>query len=404
MNLPTLQRFGLLGALYFAQGLPFGFFVQALPVLLRTQGYSLSTIGLMSLLTVPWALKFVWAPVVDTVHWPRLGRRRSWILAMQALSVVLLTLVAVIPGTDTIAVLMGAMLLINLAAATQDIATDGLAVDILPPSERGLANGLQVAGYRVGMIVGGGVLLGLYEQLGHHGLFAAMALLTALASVPVLLASEPRHVETAQAAPRGPHFLSLPGAGSVVALVMLYKLGEAAAQGMIKPFLVDLHYGLSDIAWITGTVGFGAGLLGAIAGGALVGVLGRRSALLLFGACQAVAVAGYAWLAFASPSLVAIYAGVGVEHFASGMATAALFTAMMDWSRPASGGTDYTVQASAVVIATGLANTLGGFVAQAVGYGPYFAGASALCVAAMVGVAVLFPRGPFPSRNSDAAA
>lgn len=399
MNRATLGRFSLLGALYFAQGLPFGFFVQALPVLLRTQGYSLSTIGLSSLLTVPWALKFLWAPVVDTVHWPRAGLRRTWILGMQAVSVLLLTLVAVTPGSDGIVPLMGAMLLINVAAATQDIATDGLAVEILPPSERGLANGLQVGGYRVGMIVGGGVLLGLYDQLGHRGLFAAMALLTALASVPVWLASEPTRAPKAEVTTRAPHFLSLPGARDVLALVMLYKLGEAMMSGMLKPFLVDQHYGLDDIAWITGTVGFGAGLLGAIVGGSLVGLLGRQTALLTFGVTQAMSVFGYACLALTHPSDVWIYTWTGVEHLTSGMATAALFTAMMDWSRPESGGTDYTVQASAVVVATGVASVLGGVIADAIGYAGTFGIAAVLCGVATAGVAVLFPRGGFPARR-----
>ena len=88
----TAGRFVLLGTLYFAQGLPYGFFSLALPVFLRQGGVSLSKIGFTSLLVLPWALKFLWAPFLDRVYWPKLGRRRTWILAMQLAATILLAL------------------------------------------------------------------------------------------------------------------------------------------------------------------------------------------------------------------------------------------------------------------------------------------------------------------------
>jgi RhtX/FptX family siderophore transporter len=387
----SIRRFTLLGSLYFAQGLPFGFFVQAIPVILRSQGYSLGKIGLASLLTLPWALKFLWAPIVDRRWSPHIGRRRSWILAMQLAGVLALTALATTPAADSIGVLMTAMLVLNLIAATQDIATDGMAVDLLPPAERGFANGLQVASYRVGMIVGGGVLLGLHDHLGNRGTFAAMAALTALSSVPVLTLREAAPALPATAS-RPAHFLYRPGAWRLLALIVVYKLGEAFASGMLRPFLVDAHLSLSDVGWLLGTVGFVAGMFGALAGGAAITRFGRRRTLIVFGLGQVVAVAGYAYLALGEPSITLLAVGCGVEHFASGMATAALFTCMMDWSRAETGGTDYTVQASAVVIATGLASTVSGFSAAALGYAGHFAVAAALCAAAVVVVAVAFPR------------
>lgn len=388
----TVARFVLLGALYFAQGLPYGFFVTAVPVLLRQAGYSLTAIGSTTVLFAPWALKFLWAPIVDRKYWPRLGRRRTWILAMQLAATLVLTAIALVPGSDALGMLLVAMGVLNFIAATQDIATDGLSVELLPAAERGLANGLQVAAYRVGMIIGGGVLLGLYADLGHHGIFAVMAALTVLSSIPVMLLSEPPTVDLGQpAAPRVPHFLRLPGALRVLALVAVYKFGEAAAQAMLKPFLVDQHLGLDDIAWISGTVGAAAGMSGAMLGGALVTRLGRKRALIIFGLGQVVAILGYAYLALAHPTYSELYVWAGVEHLGSGTATAALFTAMMDWSRPAASGTDYTVQASAVVIATGIAAGLGGVSAQLLGYGAHFLLAAGLALVAVLVVVRLFP-------------
>lgn len=407
MTRDSLRRYVLLGTLYFAQGLPFGFFVQAVPILLRKAGYSLTAIGTAALLTLPWALKFLWAPLVDRYYSRRLGRRRTWILAMQLAATLVLLAIALAPGSQDLAVLMAAMAVLNLVAATQDIATDGLAVELLPPEDRGFANGLQVAGYRVGMIVGGGVLFGVYVSLGHHGMFAVMAALTALASLPVLLSPEPATLapipaETpAATAASARHFLTLAGVWPLLGMIALYKLGEASAQSLLPTFLHDAHVSDEAIAVIRGTVGFVAGMAGALAGGLLVTRLGRKRALVAFGLGQVVAVVGYAYLAFARPSYAELAVWAGVEHFASGMATAALFTSMMDWSRPAASGTDYTVMASTVVIATGVASVVGGVSADALGYGWHFVLAAGVCALASLAVVGLFPTQFPPSEPEE---
>ena len=383
---------GLLGALYFSQGLPFGFFTQALPVMLRERGFSLGQIGLASLLALPWALKFLWAPAVDRYAIPGVGRRKSWIVPLQLLSVVTLVALASSRAADSMPVLMGAVFLLNALAATQDIATDGLAVDMLAPSQRGFANGLQVAGYRVGMIVGGGALLILHDRLGPRGTFLAMAALTALATVPIVIAREPpRAPEEPGERARIRHFLRRPGAAQLLLLLVTYKAGDAFATAMLRPFLVDAGFGLADIGWLLGTVGFIAGLLGALVGGSLVNRVGRKNALLSFGLLQAATVAGYAFLAIGVASRGALYALCAAEHFAGGMATAALFTCMMDWCSREASATDYTVQASAVVIATGTASALAGLSAQAFGYLGHFCLATFLALLALVAVRRLFP-------------
>ncbi|MCB9520287.1 MAG: MFS transporter [Myxococcales bacterium] len=387
-------KLGLLGSLYFSQGLPFGFFTQALPVMLRTSGFSLGAIGLTSLLATPWALKFLWAPAVDRYAFARFGRRKSWIVPLQLAAVVVLAALAGSGASESMPWLMGAVFVLNLIAATQDIATDGLAVDMLEPRERGFANGIQVAGYRVGMIVGGGVLLILHDRLGSAVTFLSMAILTALATIPVLLASEPKEPEVVRHAYTnggGVHFLLRPGAPRILALLVVYKAGDAFATSMLRPYLADVGLTLEDIGWLLGTVGFVSGLVGAVVGGALVNRLGRRGSLVLFGAAQAATVAGYAFLATQTPSSAALYVLCAAEHLASGMATAALFTCMMDWCASGSTATDYTVQASAVVIATGVAGSLAGFSAQAFGYLGHFAIATVLAFIAVVAARALFP-------------
>ncbi len=395
----------LLGSLYLAQGLPYGFFTQALPAMMRTRGISLEDIGLTSLLALPWALKFLWAPLVDRYGSRRFGRRRSWIIPLQLLSVATLLVLAGIDPDGGLTWILAAVAVINLLAATQDIATDGLAVSILPPSARGLGNGIQVAGYRLGMIMGGGVLLIILDTLGWADVFVLMAVTLATASMPILLYREPPPLVAQKPSeqPAQPGLwqvftglLRRPGMWLWLVALGAYKSGEHFAGGMLRPMLIDLGLSMGDIGWLTGTAGFIAGLLGALAGGLLVNVLGRIRAVVVFGVMQAVAVTLYALTSTGPVSLPELYTVCIVEHFVSGMATVALFTMMMDRCDPNTGGTDYTIQASVVVLASGAASAVSGYSAGAVGYTWHFLIAGALCVLTLLPFLVYVWRGVPP--------
>jgi predicted MFS family arabinose efflux permease len=167
-------------------------------------------------------------------------------------------------------------------------------------------------------------------------------------------------------------------------VLVTYKSGEWFATGMLRLFLKDAGYSLEEIGAMLGFVGFSAALAGAIAGGALTARLGRRAALVVFGTLQTLAIGSFA-IATRVPTVEVLYTVAAAEHFTSAMATAALFTAMMDFSRPTHAGTDYTVQACAVVIATGAASMSSGASAEALGYPVHFIAAAGLSA---VGVAI----------------
>ncbi len=407
MHRSTATKLGLLATLYFSQGLPFGFFTQALPAVMRQQGVSLAAIGLSTLLALPWGLKFLWAPWVDRRGDFRGGRRRRWILPLQLSSAVVLLLLALADPAHSLAWLIVGVLLTNLIAATQDIATDGLAVDLLQHHERGLGNGVQVAGYRVGMIVGGGALLVAFDHLGWAWTFACAAGLMLLATGPVWRFREPPPPPSTDETPKQASvrdalrwFLSHPQRRGWLMVLVIYKAGDYLGTSMLRPFFIDHGLGLADLGLLLGTVGFAAGLLGALVGGAAVGRLGRRPALLLFGALQAASVASYAFATGPDASGLHFYGPVIFEHFATGMATATLFTVMMDHCRAEHAATDYTLQASLVVLATGLAAALGGTTAQLLGYGPNFVLGAAISLAAVA----LASRVSLPSGETAPAA
>jgi MFS family permease len=155
---------------------------------------------------------------------------------------------------------------------------------------------------------------------------------------------------------------------------------------MVKPLLVDRALDLSDIGFLSGTVGSVMGLLGALLGGLGVQRMGRKRALLVFGVGQAASVVAYAAAAEWS-SWDRLFAATALEHLAGGAATVSLFTAMMDRCRPHREGTDYTVQASLVVFATGTAASLSGFLAQNLGYPLHFLLSFVVCLGGVALVA-----------------
>ena len=357
----------LLAALYLAQGLPYGFFTQALPVLMRDAGYSLTAISATSLLFLPWALKFLWAPWVD-----HRGSRRDWLLPLQVAGVLLALLLAGLPLSGSLPVLFAALLLFNLIAATQDIATDGLAVRLLGPAERGLANGIQVGGYRLGMVLGGGLLLWLYARMGWSGMLLTMAALLALTVLPVLGLQEPTSApSTAPPARLWTQWwsrLRQPGMATFIGLIGAYKFGDTMASAHIGPLMVDLGVRKEEIAVIKGVVGALAGLAGAAAGGWMAYRVGRRRTLLACGLLQTASLLPYLLVALGGPVLPLLWAGSVVEHLFGGMATVALFTLMMDAADRDHAGTDYTLLACIIVVVMGLAAFTGGLVGDLFGF------------------------------------
>ena len=260
MNTPPRHLLALLVALYLCQGLPSGISAHALPALMRSWSVPLEYIGLAKLVALPWALKFLWAPALD-----RGGRRTSVILAMQFSCAGLLLLAAwMVPESDTggfLAALLGLLALINLCAAVQDTATDGLAVRMLAPASLGAGNFIQVGAYKLGLIAGGSGLLMLVALVGWSAAMCLLALAVLLCTLPIRKLHEPA-VSTPPGAVgaqggagllisayRG--FLAQPGARAALLVVLLYKVGDSFGSAMIRPMLVDAGYPLQDVAAIT---------------------------------------------------------------------------------------------------------------------------------------------------------
>jgi len=404
----------LLASLYCAQGLPSGLLAHSLPVLLRQHGVDLALIGLLKLLALPWLLKALWAPWIDRMASRRLGHHRGWILPLQ------LGVIGILSGLALLGpqwlfdgglwLLLGLLLLVNLAAATQDIATDGLTVRLLPERWRGLGNSLQVGGYKIGMLVSGSGLLLFVDQLGWHLSLALVAALLVLMTLPVARFDERRRLpfQPALAEPAGPglllrHYRGLlmqPGMGLWLAVLLSFKLGDALGSPMIKPMLVDEGWSnaeLGQLTLISSLVGIG----GALLGGLLYARLGALRTLLLGGLLQAAGIAAMALLVGQGAQVGLVYGVSLFEQGADGLSTVALFAAMMRQCRAEHEGADFTLQASVQLLLAGLVGAGSGWLAQQLGFAALFTWAGLLGLLALPLVLLYFRRhGHRPARVS----
>lgn len=402
MTSGRVHRISLLTALYLAQGLPYGFFTLALPALLRDAGYSLKAISATSLVYLPWVLKFLWAPYLDHV-----GTRKQWLLLLQIASIGGALLLAQMDLDRGYAILLFAAFAFSTIAASQDIVTDGLAVRMMDVHERGIANGLQVGAYRLGMVLGGGALVWIFAKTNWAVMFFSMAALLALTLLPVLPLREPPPTAGSQPPPRdlligwARRFVT-PGMRRLAALIFCYRFGDAMISKLLGPFVIDQGVPLETVALMKGAVGSGASLAGALLGGWFVYRVTRRSALLYSGLGQSACFVLYVIVAAGVGGIPLLWTATVLEGLIGTMATVALFTLMMDAADPQHAGTDYTLLACVVVLVDSAGNFTAASIADACGYLTTFCIGLACAVTGCLALVFTLDRNPAPHRVAEA--
>ena len=386
---------GALALLYAAQGVPFGFAAEFLPVVLREGGASRTAIALTGWLQLPWQLKLLWASVAD--HPSVRARARGALLALQALLACVMALYALFAGPPpSLPAWFALTFAAALVAATQDIFVDAFAVRTLGERDRGYGNSAQVAGYRVGIIAGGGGMLLLSHRLGARGTLLACAALIALVSAGAFALRGEAPEEVAASEARRPHGavsaaaqglaavlrgLRAPGAWRVTAVALSYKLGVHAASGLIKPMLVDHRWSREAIGHAVVTFGTGASVLGALLGAQLHRSLGERAALGVGAVLHAATVLPLVAVErFGAPRGLST-AAIALEHLASGAGTTVLFAALMTATRRDRAALHYTVLTSLNVVAIFAGGFVGAGVGDVLGASAAFGLAAALCLA-----------------------
>jgi MFS family permease len=338
---------------------------------MRQQNMSLEVIGFLGFLILPSGLKFLWSPLIDRYRIGNLGHYRGWIICFQLLLIAIIFFSAFIDIQNNLIGLLICMFLACLFSASQDIATDALAVNLLEPQERGLGNAIQAGGNFFGAIIGGGGALILLEKVGWRYSLIAMSVFMLLNLIPTLLYREQAIANSKvnksyfQTFVR---FFSRPKMLPWLFVVLLYMAGESMTTTMIRPLLVDRGLSLSDIGWLLGVVSYSARIVLALVAGVMITRLGRRRSLILFGLIAAFTALLYIVPAMGIASLPVLYAVCILVSGTQSMAYTALLSAMMDKSDRATAATDYTIQVSVMFLGGIAATILSGILAQQTGY------------------------------------
>jgi PAT family beta-lactamase induction signal transducer AmpG len=375
----TSWRTAAVSLLSFSSGLPLGLVWIAIPDWMRSTGMDIRLVGLISLTQAPWTFKVLWSPLLDRYVPPWLGRRRGWAAIMQiALFALLLMLAGLGHHPDAPWILMALTLAIAIASASQDIAIDAYAVEILRPEEQGVAVGARVAIYRAAMYVAGGLAITVAARwswpvvnVGLALLYLPMLIVTWKAPEPEGVGAPPRSLREAVWHPfLG--FLAKHRALEILACVILYKLGDNLAGALLRPFLFDMGYTAFDRGLAVATVGLALTLLGTFLGGAMTSSWGLGHCLWLFGFLQIFSNLGYILLAGSEVNRPLMYAAVGFESLTQGTGTGAFSVLLLRLTQKRFSATQYSLFSSLFSLPRVLAGPICGYAVDAVGWTTFF--------------------------------
>jgi PAT family beta-lactamase induction signal transducer AmpG len=369
-----------------ASGLPYALMDDAFRGWMTKAQLDLRTIGWFSLISLPYSLKFLWAPFLDRFVPPRLGRRRGWMVIgqlglMVTIALLALQMAAIAAGpTPTPASVLQIVALIALGitflSATQDIAIDAYRTDVLEEREMGAGAATYVLGYRIAILLTGALAFILADRITWPWVYGAMAGLMGLgvlvslgAPEPVRAVHPPDSLEQAVVQPFAEFFsrLGVQRTIAVVLFILLYKLGDNLTAKMAIPFLGDQGLGFSDtdIGTIRQGLGLVATIVGTLAGGAALSQLGINRSLWIFGGLQALSNLGYLILAIIGKNYLVMVLAINVENFCAGLGTAGFVGFLMSLCNPRFSATQFALLSSLMAVGRDLiAGPASGEIAQ----------------------------------------
>ena len=387
-------RTAAVSLLSFSSGLPLGLVWIAIPTWLAREGVDIKIIGLFTLAQAPWSFKFLWSPLMDryALPLPKVGRKLGWTLFWQlALLIFTFILAGVAQRPEAIWIIGCVTLAIAFASASQDIAIDAYAVEVLRKEEQGVAGGARIAIYRAAMFVAGGLVITLAGLWSWQGMFALLALLY----LPFMLVAwfAPRTETDQHSAPTSLRdavwepfvgFLSKRRALEILAFVVLYKLADNLAGALVRPFLVQVGFNDFDVGIATATIGLVATLGGTLLGGVLTTAMGLGHALWVFGILQIASNFGYVLIVDFGSDRGLMYAAMGFESLTSGMGTGAFSVLLLRMTQKQFSATQYALFSSLFALPRILAGPITGVMVDSMGWRDFFIITMALGVPGMV--------------------
>jgi len=413
---PRLVAVLLMG---FSSGLPLALTLGTLSYWLAELGVSLTTIGLFGLVRAPYSFKWCWSPLIDRLPIPvltrRLGRRRSWALTIQFLLALAILALGMTDPKSGPAMTALAAIVVAFLSASQDIVIDAYRIELLRPEEQGAGAAATQWGYRFGMLASGAGALYAASIGGWHVAYAVMAALMLVGMATVWLTPEPGGIESPEGLPgatvvarveawlkravAAPFLDMFERVGTaqllaVVLFIVLYKFGDALAGSMANPLYVQLGFTKVEVATVAKIYGVIATLGGVALGGIVVLRLGVFAALLLCGGLQALSNLLYIAQLWAGHDVAMLALTIGAENLTGGMASSAFVAYLSGLCSRDFTATQYALLSSLATVGLNVLAASGGYLAQTLGWAPFFLISTLFCVPSLLILVWIMRRTP----------
>lgn len=365
----------------FSSGLPLFILYQLVPGWLRSEGVSLTEIGLFSLIGIPYVWKFLWSPLLDRYSFAKFGRRRSWMLLTQ------ITLLCAIAGFGFINPKFDIWSVAYLAtivaffSASQDIVLDAYRRELLPDNELALGNSIHIQAYRLSGLVPGSLAFILADHISWQSVFLIVA---AFMVIGIILTICIKEVENSQPTPKTlkdavvlpfRDFIDRKGVKSALQILLflfLYKLGDNMATALQTPFFIDLGFSKTEIGVVAKTASLIAMTIGLAVGGLVMIKLSINRALWLFGLVQIASILGFAALSEIGHNNYALAFAMGFEYLGVGLGTAAFTAFIAKSTNPAFAATQFALFTALTALPRTFANATTGVIVEQVGWTNFY--------------------------------
>ncbi|ADV44712.1 MFS transporter [Bacteroides helcogenes] len=390
-----IWNLGTFFCLYIAQAIPMSFFSTSLQVLMRQADYSLSTIALLQAVKIPWILKCLWSPLVDRQCIAVKDYKRCIIIS-EIVYALMILLVGLLSLESDFHLILALIFFSLVASATQDIATDALAVLSFREHDKSLVNSMQSMGSFGGTLIGAGLLLLVLQHYGWHIVIPCLCIFVLLAIIPLIFNTKIKIVpkERAQRA-RLTDFVWFFTRRSIwrqIGFLTLYYSSIIGILSVLRPYLVDLGYSMKEIGMMSGIIGTTAAFFTSFIAGFIVRHIGRYKARITFAVFILLTTLYFMGISWGHPSTLALYIGIVLLWSSYGMATIIVYTTAMDCVRPGREGTDFTIQTVLTHLSGLLIALLSGIIADKAGYHGLFLSETVLASISLIYILFAFRR------------
>ena len=388
----------------FSSGMPLYVLMSLVPAWLRSSGIELAAIGALSLMTLPYSLKFLWSPLMDRFSLPFLGRRRGWALITQLGLFASISALGQFDPTSSMQAIVALVFCVSLFSASQDIVLDAYRRELLADDEMGTGTSIWVNAFRLSGLVPGSLALILSDFLPWSVVYWVTGSFMLLGILTILLVREvaddalaPHSMREAVINPFVEFFSrdGVRGGLAILAFLFLYKLGDNMATALATPFYIDMGYSRTEIGSVAKVAGLWAAIAGGILGGIVMLKVSINRALWLFGFVQIGTILPYIWLSQAGHTLAGLFVVVSGEYLGVGLGAIALTAYMARETSKAFTATQFALFTSFMLIPRSVANATTGFIVEAVGWTVFYL----ICtVIAIPGMLMLFKVAPWNEK------